>query len=130
MQFINQMGDDIPEKFYLAGYGNGAYQAGLYAAAFPGQIEKLLLLAPSHFCPEPQKKNNVYSSDTIVHVYQEVMGMTKPQLYELCEEKIKSSINSNLSSKETKAVVSYLSAILSHQDEGQIAFLKAFRPQG
>ena len=71
------MGSELPAKFHVAGYGNGAYQAGLFAARFPDKVEKLLLLAPSRFCPEAPKSNNIYTSDSAVHLFNYTQGMTK-----------------------------------------------------
>ena len=49
--WVAQMGTDLPEKFSIAGFGNGGYQAGLYASKRSEKIEKLLILSPSQFCP-------------------------------------------------------------------------------
>ena len=51
--FVSSMGSDLPEKFILAGIANGGYQAGLYASKHPERVEKLIVLSPSEFCPEP-----------------------------------------------------------------------------
>ena len=50
--FIAAMGMDVPEKFHMAGFGNGAYQVGLYASRNPQRINKLLLLSPANFYPK------------------------------------------------------------------------------
>ena len=49
----------------LAGIANGAYQAGLLAAKNPERIEKLLLLAPSKFCPEATSSWDPYKEDSL-----------------------------------------------------------------
>ena len=46
-QWITAMGSDLPEKFHIAGFANGGFQAGLFASKMPQRIEKLLLLTPS-----------------------------------------------------------------------------------
>ena len=50
--WIDAMGMEIPDKFHIAGFGNGAYQVGLYASRNPQRINKLLLLSPASFYPK------------------------------------------------------------------------------
>jgi len=50
-KWVSVMRGDLPDKFFLAGFGNGGYQAGLYASQRPDRVQKLLLLSPSQFCP-------------------------------------------------------------------------------
>ena len=73
--WITAMGIEIPEKFHMAGFGNGAYQVGLYASRNPEKINKLLLLSPANFCP----KN--YNFGSTVHPYASILG--KPMI-EVC----------------------------------------------
>ena len=54
------MGPELPEKFHIAGFANGGFQAGLFASKMPQRIEKLLLLTPSQFCPAPTGTWNPY----------------------------------------------------------------------
>ena len=51
---------ELPDKFYMCGIANGGFQAGLYASYAPEQIEKLLILSPSRFCPPPTDEFDPY----------------------------------------------------------------------
>ena len=41
------MDSQLPDKFFLAGFGNGGFNAGVYAAKNPDKVAKLLLLSPA-----------------------------------------------------------------------------------
>ena len=82
------MGTDLPEKFSIAGFGNGGYQAGLFASKNGEKIEKLFLLSPSQFCPAPTSNWNPYKEDTVANVG------TVPHLYGSLKEMSASEVAS------------------------------------
>ena len=78
------MGDDLPEKFHLAGIANGSYQAGLFAAKNPDRIDRLLLMSPAHFCPPPTQDCNPYAEEsTDIHIFSGLKSMEEKDLKNL-----------------------------------------------
>ena len=75
------MGSDLPEKFSIAGFGNGGFQAGLFASKYGQRIEKLFLLSPSQFCPAPTSNWNPYKEDaSLAHLYENLKEMEGSQV--------------------------------------------------
>ena len=50
------------EKLLLIGHSFGGFIAALYAAEFPEQVEKLILIAPAGMLTPPQKGNNIFDA--------------------------------------------------------------------
>jgi len=50
------------EKLLLIGHSFGGFIAALYAAEFPEQVEKLILVAPAGMLTPPQKGNNIFDN--------------------------------------------------------------------
>lgn len=50
------------EKLLLIGHSFGGFIAALYAAEFPKQVEKLILVAPAGMLTPPQKGNNIFDN--------------------------------------------------------------------
>ncbi len=48
------------EKLLLIGHSFGGFVASLYAAEFPGMVEKLILVAPAGMLTPPQKGNDIF----------------------------------------------------------------------
>ena len=78
-KWVTAMGTDLPEKFNMVGFANGGFQAGLYASKCPNRIDKVLLLAPSQFCPAPTQKWNPYKKE--LDPSQSVLSSTSPHLF-------------------------------------------------
>lgn len=50
------------EKLLLIGHSFGGFVASLYAAEFPKQVEKLILVAPAGVLTPPQKGNDIFEN--------------------------------------------------------------------
>ena len=50
------------EKLLLIGHSFGGFIAALYAAEFPEQVEKMILIAPASMLTPPQKENNIFNA--------------------------------------------------------------------
>ncbi len=50
------------DKLLLIGHSFGGFIAALYAAEFPEQVEKLILVAPAGMLTPPQKENNIFDA--------------------------------------------------------------------
>ncbi len=50
------------EKLLLIGHSFGGFIAALYAAEFPEQVEKLILVAPAGMLTPPRKENNIFDA--------------------------------------------------------------------
>ena len=50
------------EKLLLIGHSFGGFIAALYAAEFPEQVEKLILVTPAGMLTPPQKENNIFDA--------------------------------------------------------------------
>ena len=50
------------DKLLLIGHSFGGFIAALYAAEFPEQVEKLILVAPAGILTPPQKGNNIFEA--------------------------------------------------------------------
>ena len=48
------------DKLLLIGHSFGGFVASLYAAEFPGMVEKLILVAPAGMLTPPQKGNDIF----------------------------------------------------------------------
>ena len=46
-RWVEAMGSELPEKFFLAGHSRGGFMSGLYASQHPERILKLFMISPS-----------------------------------------------------------------------------------
>ena len=131
-KWMTAMGSDLPATFMLTGIANGAYQAGLLAAKHPERIEKLLLLAPSKFCPEATSSWNPYKEEggqaDCAHML-EHFGDSQHDVIQRVKASLEES-NSDLSQQSLKTMAHYKARVILDRDFAQKIYLQAFVPNG
>ena len=121
IQWVYAMGNQLPDKFYLAGFGNGGFNAGVYAAKHPDKVAKLLLLSPAQFCPksidenfDPYKINDLKEVNER-HIYSELKACTHDRLTSIFKADIRKSLT-DLGDGNARTLAEYRARIVQDQD--------------
>ena len=125
------MDSQLPDKFFLAGLGNGGFNAGVYASKNPDKVAKLLLLSPAQFCPTPIDEDfDPYQPNDLQevnerHIYLSLKACTHDRLTSVFKAEIRKS-QTKLGDGNARTLAEYRARIVQNQDLVQTAFLKVF----